>query len=125
LYDAAFARLVRLKGEAARAAITGVTLLGGFASPAFALLHGAGNGVLTIAKGALPLALFGARGDGERQGWIMAPSRVAQALAPLAFGACVARWGVQAMGLSAGLSLSAWLVLARLRSAVTSPGPPR
>ena len=32
LYDAAFATLVRLKGEAARAAITGVTLLGGFAS---------------------------------------------------------------------------------------------
>ena len=65
--------------------------LGPVASPAFALLHGAGNGVLTIAKGTLPLALFGARGYGERQGWIMAPSRVAQALAPLAFGACIAR----------------------------------
>ena len=25
----------------------------------FAILHGAGNGILTIAKGTLPLALFG------------------------------------------------------------------
>ncbi len=30
--------------------------------PAFALLHGAGNGLITIAKGTLPLALFGPHG---------------------------------------------------------------
>ena len=53
--------------------------LGPVASPVFAVLHGAGNGVLTIAKGTLPLALFGPSGFGQRQGWIMAPSRVAQA----------------------------------------------
>lgn len=28
-------------------------------APLFAILHGAGNGILTIAKGTLPLALFG------------------------------------------------------------------
>ena len=34
-------------------------LFGAPAAAAFALLHGAGNGMLTIAKGTLPLALFG------------------------------------------------------------------
>src|SRR3546814_16692130 len=34
-------------------------LFGAPAAAAFALLHGAGNGILTIAKGTLPLALFG------------------------------------------------------------------
>ena len=91
-------------------------LLGPIASPLFAVLHGSGNGILTIAKGTLPLALFGPHGYGARQGWIMAPSRVAQAFAPLAFGACVARWGAQAMWLSAALGLSALLVLCWLKS---------
>jgi MFS family permease len=81
----------------------------------FALLHGSGNGILTIAKGTLPLALFGPQGFGQRQGWIMAPSRVAQALAPLLFGACVARWGTNAMWLSTALGLSALGVLTWLK----------
>jgi MFS family permease len=34
---------------------------------AFALLHGAGNGMITIAKGTLPLALFGPGGYGPAQ----------------------------------------------------------
>jgi len=89
--------------------------LGPLASPLFAVLHGGGNGILTIAKGTLPLALFGPQGYGARQGWIMAPSRVAQAFAPLIFGACVARWGAQAMWLSTALGLSALAVLCRLR----------
>jgi MFS family permease len=95
---------------------TAVLLLGGAAAvglsaPVFALLHGAGNGILTIAKGTLPLALFGPAGYGERQGWILAPSRFAQALAPLGFGMALDRWGVQALGLSAGLGLSATALL--------------
>jgi MFS family permease len=39
---------------------------------AFALLHGAGNGMITIAKGTLPLALFGPRGYGLRSGLLSA-----------------------------------------------------
>ena len=35
-------------------------------SPLFALFYGAGNGILTIARGTLPLALFGPRGFGGR-----------------------------------------------------------
>ena len=85
-------------------------------SPAFVVLHGVGNGILTIAKGTLPLALFGPQGYGQRQGWIMAPSRLAQALAPLLFGACVARWGAGAMWVSTALGLSALGVLAWLKA---------
>ena len=45
----------------------GAAFLVAFGAPgiiAFALLHGAGNGMITIAKGTLPLALFGPGGYG-------------------------------------------------------------
>jgi predicted MFS family arabinose efflux permease len=82
-------------------------VLGPVAGPVFALLHGAGNGILTIAKGTLPLVYFGPLGYGRRQGWISAPSRVAQALAPLVFGACVERWGAGALWVSGAIGASA------------------
>lgn len=76
------------------------------AGAALALLHGAGNGVLTISRGMLPLMLFGAQGYGERQGWLMFPSRVSQALAPLLFGLAVA-WSLPfALWLSTAIGLS-------------------
>lgn len=74
-------------------------------APAFAILHGAGNGILTIAKGTLPLALFGATGYGSRQGWLMMPARIAQALAPFAFGLALTRWGVEALWISSSLGV--------------------
>lgn len=77
----------------------------------FALLHGMGNGILTIAKGTLPLVVFGAAGYGERQGWLMAPARLSQAFAPLLFGFAVARWGGDALWLTAGLGVLALLLL--------------
>jgi MFS family permease len=66
------------------AAVLGV--LGGPAAAAFALLHGAGNGLLTISRGTLPLAMFGPAGYGLRTGIIAAPARVTTAAAPLLFG---------------------------------------
>src|SRR5205823_13625544 len=42
--------------------------LGPFGVMVFALLHGAGNGMITIAKGTLPLAIFGPHGFGLRSG---------------------------------------------------------
>jgi MFS family permease len=93
-----------------------LTLLGAPAAAAFALLHGAGNGMLTIAKGTLPLALFGPAGYGLRTGWISAPARMAQAAAPLAFGLCLDESGPAAsLALSGGLSLAALAALATLR----------
>ena len=66
------------------AAVLGIA--GAPAAAAFALFHGAGNGLLTISRGTLPLALFGPAGYGLRTGIIAAPARVTTAAAPLLFG---------------------------------------
>jgi MFS family permease len=50
---------------------------------AFALMFGAANGLLTIARGTLPLALFGAAGYGRLIGRIATPFLVMQSMAPL------------------------------------------
>ncbi|EHM02460.1 transporter, major facilitator family protein [Acetobacteraceae bacterium AT-5844] len=62
-----------------------LAFLGPVAAVPFVLLHGAGNGLLTIAKGTLPLALFGPTGYGLRTGLLAAPARLLQAGAPLLF----------------------------------------
>ena len=49
----------------------------------FALLFGAANGLITIARGALPLALFGAEGYGRLIGRISGPWLLMQSAAPL------------------------------------------
>lgn len=90
--------------------------LGAVAAPVFAVLHGLGNGMLTIAKGTLPLAFYGPVGYGRRQGWIVAPSRVAQAFSPLAFGWLVERWGAGALWVSGALVGSALVSLWWLRT---------
>lgn len=80
-------------------------LIGAPAGAVFTVLHGAGNGILTIAKGTLPLLLFGPKGYGLRQGLIMVPARFAQALAPLAFGLALDDWGANALWLCVALGL--------------------
>jgi predicted MFS family arabinose efflux permease len=71
---------------------------------------------MTIAKGTLPLVLFGPQGYGERQGVLMIPARLAQALAPWLFGLCVERLGAGALWVSAALGGTAaaalWLLSA-------------
>ena len=56
-----------------------------FAIP-FTMLYGLGNGILTIARGSLPLSIFGPAGYGRRVGLLSAPSRIAAAIAPVAVG---------------------------------------
>lgn len=73
----------------------------------FTLLHGAGNGILTIAKGTLPLAIFGPSGYGKRQGWLMAPARFGQAFAPFLFALLIERFGSGALVFSTALGLLA------------------
>lgn len=111
------ARLAALTHPLGAAALL---LLGPVAAPVFALLHGAGNGILTIAKGTLPLVLFGAQGYGARQGWLMLPARLAQAAAPLAFGLALQRWGAQALWLTWLLGLSSLAALLCLRGVVAA-----
>ncbi len=86
-------------------------LVGTSAAAAFAVLHGLGNGILTIAIGTLPLLIFGAKGYGQRQGFLMVPARIVQAGAPFLFGIAVERWGDGALWFSAMLGLSACLAL--------------
>ena len=89
----------------------GLAIAGAPLAVLFALFHGAGNGILTIAKGTLPLVLFGPQGYGHRQGLLMVPARVAQALSPWLFGLLLARYGVGAMWFSAALGLAAFVGL--------------
>src|SRR4030081_3885030 len=92
-----------------------VALAGGAAASAFAIFHGAGNGILTIARGTLPLAIFGPQNYGYRLGIIAAPARMAQAAAPLAFGVLIDPLGSRIPVVSSALSLSALLALSLLR----------
>ena len=93
-------------------------LIGPPAALAFGLIHGVGNGLLTIARGALPLAIFGPKGYGQLQGWLMAPGRISQAFAPWWFGLMLAEWGGQALWLTTGLCVLGLLALVRLQRLV-------
>ncbi|MCX7153888.1 MAG: MFS transporter [Proteobacteria bacterium] len=97
-------------------------LFGGLplAAAAFAVLHGAGNGMITIAKGTLPLAIFGPAGYGYRQGLLNVIARGMQALAPFAFGLTLDHYGANAgIVLSAGVSLIALAALFMLHKGKT------
>ncbi len=85
------------------------------AAAPFALLHGAGNGIITIAKGTLPLAMFGARGYGTRQGWLSMPAQSMQAFAPWLFGLALQSSPRTVMAMACAVSLSAVGALLLLR----------
>jgi predicted MFS family arabinose efflux permease len=92
-----------------------LALAGGGAASVFALFYGAGNGILTIARGTLPLAIFGPQNYGYRLGIIGAPARMAQAAAPLLFSLLIDIMGSRVLIVSSALSLSALLALLLLR----------
>jgi MFS family permease len=97
-----------------------LALAGGGAASVFALFHGAGNGVLTIARGTLPLAIFGPQNYGYRLGIIGAPARMAQAAAPLLFGLLLDTMGSNVLIVSSALSLAALGALFLLRDKPTA-----
>jgi hypothetical protein len=59
----------------------------------FTLLMGASQGVISIVRGAVPLALFGANGYGAVLGVIATPVLIVNAAAPTVFTWIVDRWG--------------------------------
>ncbi|MCB1955772.1 MAG: MFS transporter [Rhodocyclaceae bacterium] len=69
---------------------TPLGLVGGLG---FAILYGAGNGLVTITRGSLPLVLFDSRVYGHLVGRLLAPGFLVAAAAPLAFA-----WLQQALG---------------------------
>jgi len=88
-----------------------LAVAGGAASSAFSIFFGLGNGILTIARGTLPLAIFGPKNYGYLLGLVGAPARMAQAMAPLAFGLLIDVMGSRVLIVSSALSLSALLAL--------------
>src|SRR5215470_9225678 len=105
----------------------GAAVLGAFgavaASGVFTVLHGAGSGILTIARGTVPLAMFGPENYGYRLGLLGAPSRIMMAAAPLLFGLLIDRYGAGALFFSSGLSIAAFLGLCSLRIGNAVPSP--
>jgi predicted MFS family arabinose efflux permease len=97
----------------------GAAVLGAFgavaASGIFTVLHGAGSGILTIARGTVPLAMFGPENYGYRLGLLGAPSRIMMAAAPLLFGILIDLYGTGALIISSGLSIAAFAGLCSLR----------
>jgi MFS family permease len=86
----------------------------------FAILHGAGNGVMTISMGTLPLALFGAAGYGLRQGLMIAPARFVSASAPFLFDLLLSRYGTASLLVTGGLGIAAFTVLTLIRDRTTA-----
>jgi MFS family permease len=103
----------------------GALLLAAFGPAAivpFALAYGAGNGMITIAKGTLPLAIFGPAGYGLRNGILSVPARLTLSAAPFLFGLLLDRIGLLAVLLTVALNLAAFgsLWLLRTRPATTA-----
>lgn len=73
--------------------------LAGGVGPAlvFTVCFGAANGLITIVRGALPLALFGTEGYGQILGVLATPYLLINAIAPLAF-ALVIEYGGYGLG---------------------------
>jgi MFS family permease len=93
-----------------------LTLLAvGFTVPGVMLaaaLYGMGDGIKTIARGTLPLALFGHKGYGARLGWITSASMAANASAPFVFAYLTQQFG----GWASFAAMTAVLGLAILTS---------
>jgi MFS family permease len=90
-------------------------LLGPTTTPLFVILYGCGNGLFTIARGSLPLAIFGAAGYGARLGLISMPSRFLSAGAPFGFALLMERSPRNALLVLVSLSVLGLVCLLALR----------
>lgn len=86
------------------------------AALAFAFVYGAGNGLMTITRGTLPLAMFDHRTYGAFVGRLLAPSFVVAATAPTVYATVIDRWGEPA-----ALAMSLAIALATLAAATAMP----
>jgi MFS family permease len=82
----------------------------------FAIMFGAANGLITITRGAVPLALFGATGYGRLLGRIAKPFQIMQALAPVVLAFVVEHFSDRAgLALAAGFTVLALVCMAAIR----------
>lgn len=95
----------------------------------FAICYGLSNGLLTIARGIIPLALFGREGYGRTLGILAGPALVVKAGAPLVFALLLTHLGgitsLAILGLSTLLSFAAMIVLFILVRRGGPPAPPQ
>ncbi len=83
---------------------------------AFALMFGGANGLVTITRGAVPLALFGASGYGLLMGRLAAPFLLVQAAAPLVMAFVVDRASdFAALALACGFAAAALVCFVVIR----------
>jgi len=79
---------------------------------AFTLLMGASQGVITIVRGAVPLALFGATGYGTVLGLLATPILIVNAASPTLFALVVDGWGWSAAeGVLLAAAAASWLAM--------------
>jgi MFS family permease len=79
---------------------------------AFTLLLGASQGVITIVRGAVPLALFGPQGYGAVLGLIATPILLVNAFSPAIFALVVERFGWQiSLYALLGCSIVTWIAV--------------
>jgi MFS family permease len=83
------------------------------AAIAFALIYGAGNGILTITRGTLPLVLFDHRTYGTVVGRLLVPSFLLAAVSPLGFALTI-----EHLGDAAALILAILIALTTLAAAI-------
>jgi MFS family permease len=77
---------------------------------AFTLLLGASQGVITIVRGAVPLALFGTNGYGAVLGLIATPILLVNAFSPAVFALLVDQFGWQvSLYAMLGSSIATWV----------------
>jgi MFS family permease len=82
----------------------------------FALMFGGANGLTTIARGAVPLALFGASGYGRLMGRLATPFLIVQSAAPLVMAFVVERFSdAAALTLAAGFATVAFICAILIR----------
>jgi MFS family permease len=101
-----------------------LVLVGPLAAVPFVLLHGASNGIITICRGSVPLALFGPRGYPVLMGKLALPVLMAQAAAPMLTAPLLAQLPAMAvLGLAGLVGLAAMLCLLPLRASPPPPSP--
>lgn len=92
--------------------------VGAVSLAAFAILFGIGQGLATMVRGTVPLALFGIDGYAERLGHLAALRMVIAALIPFAMA-----WSIASLGITTSLAIIGVLALASWAALVVVPRP--
>lgn len=100
--------------------------LGAVGAPLMVIGQGAGNGMLTVAKGVLPLRLYGPSNYAYRSALLSRPAQFAQIAGPAAYGLLLERSAALALVASSALCLVMFAMtfgLARTPQAATETAP--